>query len=300
MENKSRLSAFHFIALVSVFTVANSVIEMPLYRESLSELFIAAAGGIIISFFIYKPLKTAMSANSGILKGAVFAVVFIFSLIAAVAASREYTAFIYENLLTKESAFLIKLIFALCTACIAAGDKKAIYKFSSISFFFVTAIFAVMFLISVKNFDLRNLKTAFDFSHISVKHTFAYGYKLLVPSVFAVLFIALDMPHNLPKFAVPAGVSWGVIICIITVLDSVLSFSLPLSARLEYPYIDDISTVTIGNLFTRMDGFAYFAFFVCYLLKCAVLIRLSADALCLAGIKKKRYAVILLSAVLLL
>ncbi|MBO4692793.1 MAG: GerAB/ArcD/ProY family transporter [Clostridia bacterium] len=300
MENKYTVSYLHFSALLCVFSVADSIILMPLYSKNLIELPAAVLLGILIVLPVFKPLKKILEVKNSVVKGIIYAVIFALSLTYAVFAAREYTVFIYENLLIKANMFLIKLIFAVCAAYLASKGKDTIYKFSVLSAFFITAIFVIMFLISIKNFDILNLKTVFSFSDISFKHISDYCYRLFFPLLLAVLFISGDLRKSAPRFIVPSGVAWGMLLCVIVILDSILSFGLSLASKLKYPYIDDISTVTIGSIFTRMDGFAYFAFFVCYILKCAILIRLSSNILCNTGVKSQKYLSFILSVVLLI
>ena len=56
----------------------------------------------------------------------------------------------------------------------------------------------------------------------------------------------------------------------ITILNSVLLFGIEFSGVLDYPYSSAGSTVTFGNLFTRMDGFLYFVYLASCIVKCAV------------------------------
>lgn len=298
MENKTVYTP-HFIALICAFIMADGVIFMPLYKNSLTELAAVCLLGIAVSFFALKPLGKIINTKNKTAAAAVYGTAAVAALAQTVFSAAEFTRFIYENLLTRENMFFIKLIFALCAAFLAAGGRRAIYKFSLVSAVFITVIFAVMFLVSVKNFDPANIKAAFSLS-LSPKRAASYAAKLLLPAALAVLFAAEADFTALPRFSLPAGMAWGTGLVFIVVLDSVLSFGLPLAAKLKYPYIDDISTVTIGSIFTRMDALAYFAFFVCYLVKCAVLIRLAARFACKAGIKKEKPAVYLLSLLLLI
>ena len=145
---------------------------------------------------------------------------------------------------------------------------------------------------SAKTFDLKNLSGALRLSGFSISDTGVYFLNLVLPSIAVLFFCMTD--SGVSALGALCGVSAGALFCAVAVLDSVLSFGLSLAAKLSYPYIDDISTVTAGSLFTRMDGFAYFTFFACYVLKCAVCIKTSARLLRRAGIKYEKTAVGLL------
>ena len=47
-------------------------------------------------------------------------------------------------------------------------------------------------------------------------------------------------------------------------------FGAQMSGEFDYPYAMAISTVTFGNLFSRLDGFSYFIYFVTALIKITV------------------------------
>ena len=62
-------------------------------------------------------------------------------------------------------------------------------------------------------------------------------------------------------------------------------FGSDFAGKLKYPYASAISTVTLGNLFTRMDGFAYLIFFASVIVKITVCIKIIAFCI----IKERRF-----------
>lgn len=294
MENEKDLSSFSFAALFGVFILSGGIITAPDNKNSLIPFIIAAVLGVISAFIFLKLSERLFLLKSAVISGIIYAVVIAFSLAFALRAAQEFTGFIYEGVLVHENKFLIKLIFAACVFCLSLSDRKAIYKFSFLSAVLVTVIFVVLFFTSVKTFDIKNLKGAFSTDTINLKQI-AYSYSRLFLSVFGAAAFGAKSAEKKGKGALAAlGTLFGVLLCFVLVFDTVLSFGLPLASGLIYPYIDDISTVTVGSLFTRMDGFSYFAFFVCYLLRCAVFTRLSADLVEKSGIKKRKTATALL------
>ena len=287
MNNAKNTPTVSSAAAVAVFTAANGLIRAPYFGTSILP-FAAAA---VLSFpavgaaqFLFLKINRSGAA---VLKKAVLLILSIASAFAAVFALREYAHFIFDDVLTHENYLVIKAIFTVCVFALAAARKQAIYKFSFLSAVLVSGVFAVLFLTSLKTFDAGNLKSAISFYDFSLKQTGVYFLKMFLPTLLAAAFICEN------EEAVKAGVlgmSWAVLLTATVLLDCVLSFSLPLAAKLDYPYIDDISTVTVGSLFTRMDGFAYIAFFVCYLVKCAVCAVLCGRLLQRAGIKNKKAA----------
>lgn len=301
MESKDGYKIPPYGFFVSAFIVANSLILMPIYSKSIVPFFLAAIIGVPATALIYKPLKYLVAAKNKIIRYLIYVIFAAALLVAAYFAAREYTGFIYEGVLTHENMFLIKLIFAFCVFFLAGCESVAIYKFSVLSALFVGTVFVILFLISTKTFDLKNLKSAIDFSNISIKQTADYFIRMFLPLLVAVLFIAeYNGTENTIRRWVVYGASAGVVLSLVVIFDGILSFGLSLAAKLPYPYIDNISTVTVGSLFTRMDGFAYFSFFACYILKCGVALKLAVNFVCRMGFKNKRLITMLFSALLLI
>lgn len=293
MTEKKKVSLPLTVGLFAVFFTANGLIRAPFTSGSLTPLFIALAAGLILlplSAAIFRSVKI-----KGIARKAALFVLAAASFSAAGFAFGEYCDFIYAEVLTRADMWLIKAVFALCVFYLSVLDDAAVYKFGFLSFILTAAVFSGLFILSAKTFEPKNLDGAFGLSGVSLADVGKNTLSLILPSFAAVIFFRLS-----DKDVSVRRVLWGVIpsaaFCLIVVFDSVLSFGLPLAAKLTYPYIDDISTVTAGSLFTRMDGFAYFAFFACYLTKCAVCIKTAARLLGRAGIKHEKSVIFIFTA----
>lgn len=272
-------------ATVAAFTAANGLISAPYFPMSILPFFAAAVcAAVIVAVTQFLFIKITCIGNS-FFKKTVYLLISISSVAAAVFALREYSRFIFDDVLVRENYFVIKAILTFCVYCLAVSKENVIYKFAFLSAVLISAVFVGLFFTSVKTFDAENIKSALVFSDFSLKETAVYFSKMFLPSLLAAVFICEDQK------AIKAGLlgtAWAFLLGAVVLLDCILSFSLPLASKLDYPYIDDISTVTVGSLFTRMDGFAYIAFFVCYLIKCGVCVSLCGGMLQNAGIRRKR------------
>ena len=284
-------------ATVAVFTAANGLICAPYSGTSILP-FVAAAAFAFFAVAVTQFLLIKISKERAeIPKRAVFLALSIASAFAAVfflnvnviwiISLREYSRFILDDVLTRGNYLTVKAIFTVCVFALAAAREHAIYKFSLLSAVLVSGVFAVLFFTSLKTFDAENLKSAISLTGFSFKQTAVYYFKMFLPTLPAAAFVC---GNEKAIKAGALGTAWAVLLCAVVLLDCILSFSLPLAAKLDYPYIDDISTVTVGSLFTRMDGFAYIAFFVCYLVKCGVCVRLCGRLVQRAGIKNRKAA----------
>ncbi len=274
-------------ATVAVFTAANGLICAPYSGTSILP-FVAAAAFAFFAVAVTQFLLIKISKERAeIPKRAVFLALSIASAFAAVFSLREYPRFIFDDMLTRGNYLTVKAIFTVCVFAFAAAREHAIYKFSLLSAVLVSGVFAVLFFTSLKTFDAGNLKSAISLTGFSFKQTAVYYFKMFLPTLPAAAFVC---GNEKAIKAGALGTAWAFLLCAVVLLDCILSFSLPLAAKLDYPYIDDISTVTVGSLFTRMDGFAYIAFFVCYLVKCGVCVRICGKLVQRAGIKNRKAA----------
>lgn len=281
MTDKKYLSSPLPFSLLAVFTAANGLICAPSPCGSLWGFSAALLSGVGLLPLLYKLLEK-ISAGGGAAYKALLLISAIAALLPAISAAAEYSRFVYRAVLPHGDMGLIAAAFIICALYLASSRELTVYKFGFLSFVLALFVFALLFLMSAKTFDFRNLAAAFDISRFTFKDYGLCLFNFVLPSAAAVLFFRTSDKKIKPS-AVLCGAAAGAALCLTAVFDSVLSFGLPLAGKLYYPYIDDISTVTAGSLFTRMDAFAYFAFFAAYVLKAAVCVKVSARLIRRAG-----------------
>lgn len=275
MSGKVR-KAFPFsIPVIAVFMAANGLISMPFSGGNLWSFIAALLLAAVILPLSFK-VSTRVSIKGGVVSRSAAAIGSLVLLFPA-AEALEYCEFVYKAVLPHADMWLIAALFVLCVVCLALSPGLALLKFAFLSFSGLFAAVILLFIMSAKTFELSNLKAAFE-SGFSLAGTPQYACKLVLPTVAALLFLRV-YTNNSTAPQVLCGAAAGGGIAAAVVLDSVLSFGLPLAEKLNYPYIDDISTVTVGSLFTRMDALAYFAFFAAYVFKCALCVKTSARLL---------------------
>ena len=76
-----------------------------------------------------------------------------------------------------------------------------------------------------------------------------------------------------------SGVIIGACLLGMCILSPILLFGAQLSGQLDFPNSYAVSTVTVGRLFTRLDGFAYFVYFVSSVIKITVCISVVRESL---------------------
>lgn len=179
-----------------------------------------------------------------------------------------FIEFIYLDLLPNTPPILIALPFVLMVIYFAFKSESVILKFALVSFVVCVAVIFLFFFATLKDFSLQNIfiKTLPDFYTLSEQIS-PYLKGFVLPVVLISFFAKLS---NFKKSTALCGVWVGVLLLAVTILNSVLLFGVEFSARLDFPYSAAGSTVTFGNLFTRLDGFLYFVYLSSCLVKCAV------------------------------
>lgn len=288
MINKNQLSLPFCVSVIAAFTAANSLISAPFYGGNILAFIVATVAGAVILTLLSRPLTHFFTASDcAIYRKILYAVIVVLCVLAAGLGAKEYCVFIYRAVLVRSNIWMIKVTFCLCVFFLAVSEKIAIYKFSLLTAVMSGGVFLVLFILSAKNFNIKNLYGIFDFAGFSFPQAGIYLLKMILPTVIAVIFTGAA-GDVMPRRSAALSFTFSTFLSATVVFDSVLSFGLPLAAKLPYSYIDDISTVNVGSLFTRMDAFAYFAFFACYIVKCAICLKLAAQLLHRTGVKYEK------------
>ncbi len=251
----------HFLLLSALFVLGNTVITAPQNNADEFNFLGFLISGLMSIGMIFIGYLLPFSKITAIIM-----VALAFFCIAD--AGVTFVRFIHTDLLPQTSPFLIVLPFILLLIFIALKPFNIILKFSLICFLPCLAVILLFFLSTAKDFNIRNIfiyelpKTSNLFWQ-----TVPYIKGIVTPS-FLMALVGKNL--NFKKSAAFIGFGMGFILLGITVLNSVLLFGMELSARLSFPYSSVGSTVTFGNLFTRLDGFLYFVYLVSSVVKCSV------------------------------
>ncbi len=255
----------HFIALSTLFILGNAVIGLPVNKADKFTFL-----GFLISFLIALLLYFVIFLIP--ISKPLMCVAFFIAFWAAADTFLEFIKFINEALLRDMPKFLTVLPFVAVVVLFATRSRTSILKFSLISACFSVLAVAFFFLFTAKDFEIQNIiiKEFPKFKNL-YSQTLPYIKTVAVPSLLLVVYAKLIAT---PKKSAYWGLVSGNLLLAGCILNSVLLFGSKFSGRLDYPYASAISTVTFGNLFTRMDGFAYFIYFASCLIKITVCINI--------------------------
>ncbi len=181
-----------------------------------------------------------------------------------------FLKFISDSLLSNTSKLFTVLPLIVVLVYLAFKKKDTLFKFTLICGVFTLAVILFFFLATLKDFNVKNI---IIYKLPSLDNLFFqsifYIKTLSLPSVLLGIFAKQE---KIKKGILIGGLGLGLLCFAVTVLNSVLLFGIEFSGRLDYPYSAAGSTVTFGNLFTRLDGFLYFVYAATCITKCTIAI----------------------------
>ncbi len=251
----------HFISLCVLFILGNAIISLPSGDADKFTFFgflIAFLISLLLYFIIFSiPKNKIMLIFAALLSVWTLGDTFI-----------DFIKFINSTLLRESPKILAVFPFLLTAILFCKVNQKAILKFSLISAVICTVAIFFFFGFTATDFRIKNIiiNSLPDFKNLSIQ-TMPYLEKITLPSLLLVVYAKL---HEFSDKATFSGMALGNALLAFCILNSVLLFGSDFAGRLDYPYASAISTVTFGNLFTRMDGFAYFIYFASCLIKITV------------------------------
>lgn len=261
MKRSNSLYNKHFLCLAALFVLGNGVITAPFLsanRFSFLSFLLSFALAILVAFLAFFIPVNKLTTIPFIL----------LSLYCVGDTGITFIKFIKANLLPKTAPFLIALPFILILGYMAFQRLSAVLKLCFVSFFVVLGVILLFFFATLKDFNIKNI---FIYELPSVRLVLEQMYPFIKTVVLPILLLpVLAGDLAVKKGANVLGVAVGCALFGVCILNSVLLFGIDFAAALPYPYSAAGSTVTFGNLFTRMDGLLYFVYLVSCVTKCIV------------------------------
>lgn len=251
----------HLIAVSFMFVLGNAVITLPPKNaDEYSFLGFLAAGVLAVAVCFgcwFLPFNKFIAFVSSVISLYVIYDTFV-----------TFVRFIKNNLLQQTLPFLIAIPFILIILFLSLKTQEVLLKFSLVTAVLSVAIIALFFFSTFKNFKFENIfiYSLPNFSRF-LKQLFPYFKGIVLPSVILSVFAKIS---GFKKGTLVLGFGMGYLFLALTILNSVLLFGINFSGSLQYPYSSAGSTVTFGNLFTRLDGFIYFLYLSSCLVKSSV------------------------------
>lgn len=278
MKNKT-LFFSHSVAVYALFILGNAVINLPLKNADeytfLAFLVMSAVSVLLcvavlpIADWVFSEKEPIIGAKK-VLIGLLYVMVSVFALFCAGEAFYDFAKFAGEVLLPDTPRLIVFAVFLLVSVFFCSKRQEDTLKFFLLCSILCLVLILFFFFATAHNYSPRNI---FIFNLPNFK-TFILGIepyflKLLLPSLLLPVYQALIFKKSRQIVCI-CGTASGFIMLGLCILSSLLLFGAPLSARLDYPYAAAVSTVTVGRIFTRMDGFSYFIYFAASLCKITV------------------------------
>lgn len=252
------------VSASALFILGNSVIVLPdktADRYTFLEFLAVSVLCMVLSLILLPLAKRITIQNSNIaLKSALLIPLCIGAVFVGADTFYDFCIFISNAVLPQIPTFIIIITFLFVVIYFSVKRQENTLKFSLIILVFSLLAIIFFFLATLKEFELRNI---FIFRLPGYKAFFKgslpYLYKILLPSLilpFYSVFVFKDK-----KSGTFLGTALGLFLLGLCILTSVLTFSVNLAGKLSYPYFSAVSTVSIGKIFTRMDGFSYVLYF---------------------------------------
>lgn len=261
-----------------MFILGNAVMFLP--KKNANEFtFTGFLIGFILSIAVYflssKIYFYVLESNNNIfLKKAVtvilLTVLAVFAFFCAGETFLSLGRFITKVMLPKTPPFFAFLILFAVVVYFSLKRQENVLKFALISLVLTGIVIIFFFFAAMDKYDLRNI-FIFRLPNLKeiIKQTKPYLLNPIIPVLLLPLYNIFTFDKEMKKAGV-SGIVIGQIFLGITILTSVLLFGADFAGRLDFPYSSAISTVTVGRLFTRLDGFSFFIYFVSGIIKITV------------------------------
>ncbi len=248
----------HFLWLSVLFILGGAVINLPTKNaDRLTFL------GFLISFLLSILVFFATFKFDFLKYPILFLAVFFVSDTAV-----TFLKFIAKTLLNDKQNFWILLLFILPVLYFCTRKHHQILNFSLVAGIVCSALLVFFFFATFKDFNLKNI---YIYSLPNIKNLFLQALPYIRSVTLPCAVLTLYAKQQKVKIHTAlAGISLGNAMFLIGLFNSILLFGTTLAGELSYPYASAISTVTFGNLFSRLDGFSYFIYFAAAMIKITV------------------------------
>ncbi len=282
MNNKP--FALHSAAISLIFVLGNFIIIFPTAKADEYTFFAFLISLIILavvflaSAFFWEKIK-----KSDIIYKISVGLVSVFSLFAAAKAFRDIANFLAVIVLPRTSRFFIVSLLGAVVIYFSLKKQENTLKFSLLAGVMVLGIIAFFLIAAWGNYNERNI-------YIFNLPTLANGIEQIKPYVegpvievvLLPLYLSLTVRNYNKKTAFSGAVIGGCILGL-CILSCILLFGVETAAALDFPFSSVVSTVSVGRLFTRLDGLVYFVNFICSVIKITICLYIP-----IASLKKLR------------
>lgn len=248
----------HFLWLSALYILGGSIITLPssnANRLTFLGFIIAYILTVILTFAVLKInfLKYPVMLIALYSAGEVFV---------------TFLNFISKSLLKNRLNFFTALIFITLILYFCFRKNREILNFSLVAGLLCAGLIIFFFFSTFKDFSFENIYIS---SAPDIKGLFSQSLPYIKSVTLPAAVLALYAKQiKASENAAIGGLAIGCGLLLLCILNAVLLFGTSLSGELPFPFAAAISTVTFGRLFSRLDGFCYFIYLACALIKITV------------------------------
>lgn len=282
----------HIFSVLCLTVLGEALIYVPYKTANVYSFLgfaLAAVLGILFIFLlsVLLPQKETITSKKGVKRSFLNIILVLLAfgcILSALLSLKAFLDFSAQVLLPRAHQFIPFFIIVLTLLFFGYVKSSAILKFSLISALPVLIIIFILFILCIPSMKLINI-SVFTLPPLTdlIKSAYPYFIRVFLTAAPAIIF-AKSLSGNIKKGSIILGAAFGALLLSLIFLQSMLILGTGVNS-FDFPYISAIGTLTFGNLFTRLDGFVYFLFFVCALIKSAVSIHAAKYLLKLLKVK---------------
>lgn len=287
----NQLGAFksRIFSLIAVFLFGNLIIRFPKgegQQQSFWGYMLCFAVSLAVCY-ILSSLQNK-SADFGvnlfdkavknvIIKNLLKTMLFAFALLCFMICVKDYVVMIDSIRLKETPRIVLSLVFVITILILSYTGKKVIYMFAFVNLIMIVLGVLVMFLFSAASFNAELLVDSLEFDF---KNTLTQGLTFYIHSFGQIILCLLFVGYLKKKDAernIIFGTLIGGIIFLISFLNVILMVGNDIIVKLQFPYAAVTGMITSSQAYNRLDAITYYIYFICALIKAAVLLNIITE-----------------------
>lgn len=282
MENKLKHN-FSYISLYCLFFIGNTIINLPFKEHTTGSLL-----GFIIAFVLGFLLILRLNSINITQKNTVVSKIInfflcVYALLCGIVTLRNFVTFSDRIILPEISSFFPTLLLLLLVWFLCRQNEKVLLKLSFISTVVVIMLVIILFLFSIKFLSFDFLTKEIPSIKDIVYQSIAYFSMSFIQSIVLLGFI--KKAHT----SYVGGYILGSAVLFLTLIQCVGTFGFSALSNLSNPYSSAVGIITFGDKYSRLEGFSYFIYFACSLIKTVVSIIAAKNFYCNSIKKSEKF-----------
>lgn len=275
---KPKTFQIHYVFTAALALAADVVFGLPfIHADAYNAVSLVAAVAVTaaVLFLLNLCLNTQKPRIGGLFNKRVPKIFgkILFFLLAAFSGAKTYfywVEYFSKLILPKNAVWAIAVVAFFCAAYLAFGKNEGLLKIGLFSFV-ICLIFTVLLLfLSAENFEISTVIPTKPPQTTAFLLQMTDYLKCLLPTALLLAYYQVKSLNACKAKCSVLALLCGAVLMLICLFNVLLIFGTQYAAQMPFAYNEAVSTVSIGILYTRMDGLAYFVYFILGAVKTAV------------------------------